>query len=601
MGRLILAVVLLLILQSAPRAQQAGAVVEGIVVRAGSNEPLAGAQVTLAAVTASLTSPAGPFVVTGGGSASPTALLDVNTTNAPAAIPAITTEQDGRFAFRDLAPGLYRLQVLRNGYARQSYGQLIPGGPATAIRLTAGQAKQIVMALIPAGNVSGRIRGPEGQHHPGVPIQLLRATYNANGERTFRVEGTDRTNDRGEYRLYWITPGRYFISAGTPSGPSRPVNPNAAAASPNEVPGQSFPLTFYPGVWDARAAGMIQVDPAGELSGIDFSVPRQQLYRVRGRVVDSNTGQPPAKVGLSLAYRTLAGTSGAFNSGEKYDPRTGEFELRNVAPGSYVVQAVGSEPAAVPEGDTIVRIGAIVARPNARVPIEVTNADLDGITLALTSGFSIQGRLTLDGMPLTSIAGWDRIRVPLKPTLDGAFAPNLQPAPPVPQAPRADGTFAIDGVSPGEFRVGPVTGLPAGLYVREARFNQVDVLSQPMRLSGPAGSALEIVLSSKTGQLDGIAVNTQSMPAAGVQVVLVPDKQRNRTDLYKATSSDSSGRFVFRGVPPGDYRVFGWEALESYAYFDQDLLRRMEPQSVAVRIAESAGSSITLSAISARQ
>jgi hypothetical protein len=582
-------------------AQQPGAMLEGIVVRAGSNEPLAGAQVTLAAAPASSAATlAGPLVATGGGSASSPALLDIVTTNTPAAIPAITTEQDGRFTFRSLEPGLYRLQVLRNGYARQSYGQRIPGGPAAAIRLAAGESKQILMALIPAGNLSGTIRGADGQPQAGVPIQLLRATYNATGQRAFQVEGTARTNDRGEYRLYWITPGYYFISAGSPPGPGRSVNPNAGASSPNEVPGQSYALTFYPGVGDARAAGLIQVDPGAELSGVDFSVSRQQLYRVRGRVLDSSTGQPPSKVGLSLAYRTLAGASGAFNAGERYDPRTGVFELRNVAPGSYVVQAVGSEAGAIPEGDTVVRIGAIVSRPNARVPIEVAHADVDGITLALTSGFSIQGRLTLDGMALSSIAGWERLRVPLKPTLDGAFAPDLQPAPPVAQAPRADGTFTIDGVSPGEFRVGPVTGLPAGLYVREARFNQVDVLGQPLRLSGPAGSALEIVLSSRTGQLDGIAVNAQSMPMAGAQVVLVPDKQRSRTDLYKVTTSDASGRFLFRGVPPGDYRVYGWEALESYAYFDQDLLRRAEARSVAVRIAESSGSSITLGVISVR-
>ena len=56
---------------------------------------------------------------------------------------------------------------------------------------------------------------------------------------------------------------------------------------------------------------------------------------------------------------------------------------------------------------------------------------------------------------------------------------------------------------------------------------------------------------------------------------------------------------MFRSIPPGDYRIFGWEALESYAYFDQDLLRRVESQSVSVRISESAASSVTVRMIPA--
>jgi hypothetical protein len=72
---------------------------------------------------------------------------------------------------------------------------------------------------------------------------------------------------------------------------------------------------------------------------------------------------------------------------------------------------------------------------------------------------------------------------------------------------------------------------------------------------------------------------------------------RGRIDLYRTTLSDSAGRFVFRSVPPGDYRVFGWEALESYGYFNPDVLRAAEPQSTSVHVGESAGMSVTLKVI----
>ena len=604
MIRSLIGLALLLALPVTPAAQQGSspASIEGIVVRAGTNEPLAGARVTLAAVSATASSSTTSPIVTvaTGGLAADAALVAVSG-NATSPIPAVFTDAAGRFAFQNLGSGLYSLQVLRDGYARQSYGQRTPAGPATAIRIAGGQSiPNIVMSLVPAGNISGVIRGSEGQPQAGVPVQLLRATYNANGQRAFQTEGATRTNDRGEYRLYWLTPGSYYLSAGSAPGPIRTSGANAPA-SPNEIPDRSFILTYYPGVFDPGGAARIEVTPGGELSGIDFSVPSQQLRRIRGRVTDLATGQPPASAGLSLAYRTLTGASGAFSAGEKYDPRTGEFELRNVPPGSYVIQAIAMDHVAASESETLVKVGAVATRANARLPVDISNHDVDGLLLTLTTGVALPGRISVEGMNLSSVVGWERIRVPLKPTLDGAFGPNVQPAAPVPQGLQADGTFAIVGVSAGEFTVGPLTGLPTGFYVKEARFAQVDVLSQPLRFSGVAGGSLEIVLSSKASQVDGVAVDARSTPIAGARVVLVPDRQRHRTDLFKTTMSDSSGRFVFRGIPPGDYRVFGWETLDSYAYFDPDLLRRVEPQGTPARVTESATNNLTVRIIPANQ
>jgi hypothetical protein len=259
------------------------------------------------------------------------------------------------------------------------------------------------------------------------------------------------------------------------------------------------------------------------------------------------------------------------------------------------------DPVAAGASETLVKVAAVATRANARVPADISNHDIDGLLLTLTAGVALQGRISIEGMNLRSIPGWDRIRVPLKPTLDGVFGPNLQPAAPVSHAPGADGNFVIAGVSPGEFTVGPVTGLPAGFYVKEARFAQTDVLSQPLRFSGIASAALEIVLSSKASQVDGVAVDSRSVPIAAARIVLVPERQRSRTDLFKATMSDSSGRFVFRNIPPGDYRVFGWEALDSYAYYDPDLLRRVEPLGTPVRVTESATNNLTVRIIPANQ
>jgi hypothetical protein len=94
---------------------------------------------------------------------------------------------------------------------------------------------------------------------------------------------------------------------------------------------ESYSSTFYPGVPDVNAASTIEVQPGIELSGIDLRVTRQQLYKIRGRVIDSTTGEKPAAVSLSLASRGIAGTGGIVQTiTQSYNPSDGTFEIKDL-------------------------------------------------------------------------------------------------------------------------------------------------------------------------------------------------------------------------------------------------------------------------------
>ena len=144
----------------------------------------------------------------------------------------------------------------------------------------------------------------------------------------------------------------------------------------------------------------------------------------------------------------------------------------------------------------------------------------------------------------------------------------------------------MDNVLPGEYRVTVHTPQPE-IYVKLARLDSADVLHEPVRISGPVSGTLDIVLSTKSGQIDGMLVNERSQPLSGIQTVLVPDQSRDRPQLYKRAITDDTGHFTMRGIAPGEYKIFAWEVLEEFGYFDSDFLRQFEQKGRPVSVTES--------------
>ena len=40
--------------------------------------------------------------------------------------------------------------------------------------------------------------------------------------------------------------------------------------------------------------------------------------------------------------------------------------------------------------------------------------------------------------------------------------------------------------------------------------------------------------------------------------------------LFKTAATDQDGHFTMRGLPPGPYKIFAWEELDPFAYFDPE-------------------------------
>lgn len=571
--------------QDSPRPRDARPAIEGVVVRAGTGEPLPNAQVILIRAAASATA----TQATSDGPSSSTAQT--------------VSDRNGRFTFRNIEPGSYRITAARNGYARQEYGQRVFGGPGRVLTLIAGQGGETVtISLTPAGNVTGFVRDPSGEAIAGIQVQLLRQVYSASGQRTFVSAGTGRTDDRGEYRVFWVTPGRYYLLVHSPPS-ARAVSILGLPSSPNEILENRFPPTYYPGTVDVSQASLIEVRPGDELSGVDVSVSRQDLFRVRGRVIDPTTGQPPRTASVTIVPRGSAGTPlGSLSvATTPYNSADGTFELRDVAPGAYWVRATVSTASADAvltanaAGRTLADIfteSVMTGRRVAQVPADVAGSDVDGLVITVGAGASIRGRLRVENQTLAALGNLERLQVTLTPATTGTTSNPHRTV-------TTEGVFRLENVSPGEYFVS-VQPLPAGYYVKAARLDQADALEQPIVISGPVSGTLDVLLSRAAGRVDGTVVDSRGQGVSGVQAVLVPAQRlRWRFDLFKTAVTDSSGRFSLTGIPPGDYSLFSWEALDSFAYFDNDVLRQSEAAGTSVRIAESSASTTQIKIIPA--
>jgi hypothetical protein len=487
------------------------------------------------------------------------------------------TDRAGNFTINNLDAGSFKLSVVRNGYARQDFGQRHPAGSGAPIVLTAGQRlTNIEVRLTSAGNVSGHVRNSSGRPTPGINVHLVQYHYAQNGRRELESVATARSDDRGEYRFYWVRPGRYYIVAGAAIG-----NYGGEGRNTNELVLQ-YAYTFFPGTTEIEKGVAIDVRPGGEVDGLDFTLVSAKSYRIRARVQDPVTGKSPLKVLAMMSYWSPRGVGASGGLGF-YNAETGTLKFEDVTPGVYEVSV------AVSASDGFVASGLnLSVTPSVAATASVTNADVDLGLLTLDSR-RIHGRITGD-LPVDESS-----RSAIRISFEGPEHSSAVGTPYWPLRAHVLPDMTFSGYSSYSSLRVSVTDLPLGTYLREALLDGQDALSTVASVSG--SSRVELVLSSKSGRVEGIVRDEGAQPIAGVQVVLVPDAARSRLDLFKQIVSDQNGHFMLSGIAPGDYKAFAWDGLEPYSYFDAEVLRKYEPKGRPVRIDESSRQTVDLTAI----
>ena len=253
--------------------------------------------------------------------------------NAPALPPQAITDQDGRYTFEGVAPGGYRVDVLKAG--------ILPSAdPARAptVTLAAGQVvDDWNVAVQRGGAITGRILDPFGEPLADITVRAARrnvptavaspavASSTLSGNLQTRASPT---NDLGEFRVFGLAPGEYVITASPqPVLGLQNISANATLLA----------STFYPGVSEAVAAQSIAVAAGETVGGVEFRLLTTPAFSVSGVVADQ-AGAPVAGARVMLRADSRFDERGVLNTGPASlinSDASGRFVFGNVPSGLY--------------------------------------------------------------------------------------------------------------------------------------------------------------------------------------------------------------------------------------------------------------------------
>ena len=523
---------------------------------------------------------AGTVVVSG--TSSPIADADVAIVT-PDGVIETTTDASGRFAVANVPVGRQTVLIRADGFFVES---TTPNTPLAAraevpVTVTAGATPVAIpsVSMVQGGTVSGRVVDPFGNPLPFVRVQALRpgVTLNSGAMPDF---GNRMTDDRGEYRMFFVPPGEYVIRAQVQGG--RPAGP--VQSRPGVM--ETLVSTLFPDTTDMAQAGKVTVKSGEEVRNIDIAVKME--------IVNIPPPGPKPTGGVKISGLVIDGLLPRIGGGllllgsesEAVPPRPvgnviigatpGAFEIPNVQPGKYdLFVSMGHEAGSPGPGGGVQAWG--------RATVEVRDQDVDGVRMIVNPSVDVPGVVKIDGKPAP--AG-GTLRIGLSVTGTASRIGNYRGILDRTQTPGDGGKVSIPRAAAGNYQVF-VQGAE-NLYITDVRQGEASILLSGIDVRNTPPAPFEVLLSSDGGTVDGVVSNPDKSPASGATVALVP-AEKELLRLHRTMTTGPDGKYSFRGVRPGEYKVLAGRGELPPGGLTPELLSRIEPNATSVTV--KAGSS----------
>ncbi len=523
-----------------------------------------------------------------------------------------TTDAMGAFSFTGLPAGTYTLTASKAAYLTTAFGAGAPGRAGTTIVLSDKQVVEATINLVPGGVIGGVIRDGRGRPLPGTDVGVV-PLPTLDVPRPSFSGAPATTDDRGEYRLYGVPPGHYYVVA-APGGymPSavagrRTVEENDAlleqlqrrgsgaeapvpGAPPKKIeplpnaPTSAYAPIYYPGTPRVDDASVVTVSAGAERLGVDFSFAPVRAATVEGSVQGAVSNLARVELNLMIDGPQFQSFSGGRPILSQSPDAQGRFRYQNMAPGRYTILARALEaesgPAPPPGQNGTFSVSSPVGSSSApaeapegrdylfaRADLDIDGGDVGGVALSLMPGAIATGIVKFE--PGTAAVPTDLASLLIRFAYPSAVGTSISngttigtqflAGPTV--SVRPDGTWTARGIPPATFNVSAT--LPAAISkdwrLRSAMLDGRDLLDGPIDvLPGQTLSGIVFTLIDRHSELSGAITGATGRPVSDYVVVVLPVDQQLWTRgsrRIKSVRPGTDGRFSIKDLPSGDYLI----------------------------------------------
>jgi len=468
---------------------------------------------------------------------------------------------DGGYAITNLPAGSYTVTVTRTGYAPQTWGQARSLTGMPVVLASAQHAANTDFSLVEGGSVVGRILDEDGSAFGGALVDALVAKTEGGAATLFSV-GSTQTDDRGEFRLSGLAPGRYYISASDPAFRTVSTPKGVVHYSP----------TYYPGEAAADQAKPVSLTGSGEAPRVEFRLKLIPPARVSGQLVSYDSRR---LLSGAIMMSAIEGDGVPIPTPEKTSILPdGRFSFADVVPGRYQIRARGQTETS---GAALFGIFAI----------EVEGADIDNIRLTLRPGATLEGSLGVESPGGTKPPLFSTLQVRAPLTDGSGFGDSLT------GTVQSNGSFIVRGMMKGQHQI-MVDGLQPPWVLKSVTYRGSDITDvQIDAAEKQTFSGVRVTITDESSQVSGVVQNARSAPVPNTGVLVfsrVPLFWTRTGRRMRIAYTDNDGRFNVAGLPAGDYvavaspsvdegdlgrreRLEAWQAIATPFRLDSDRAR----------------------------